>query len=389
MSDAPSLRETIESAMEADAATDVALEPVVEAPAPVEAAPEHEAAVETPAEAAARARDEAGRFKRVDKNEKPAATPEGVKKAAGEAVAAVKGKAAGVAPPPVSPAAKPVPEAAPFKAPQSWKPAMRELAAKLPPEFRPIVEESIRRDQETSRVMQESAQARQFASQVQQSLAPYELIARANGTDAMTFAGTALRDVAAIYSGAPQQAVAVVAGAVSMLQQRFGPQALDMINSAMEGRAAQVPQQMQQMAPPRDPRVDQLFARIERAQTQRLQSDINSAEEFLGAQEFGEDVRGTVADIIDVWAQQGKTSITQHDLQRAYDLACRTNEDVSKVLDARRVTEAARAQAPTVQRAKVAASSIRASPGVAAPRNQGPMSLRETIEAAAAAAQRT
>ena len=72
--------------------------------------------------------------------EKAEAAPEGAQKpvAGTKAGAAAQAKAGVEA---AAPAPAPAVEPAPIKAPQSWKPQMRELAQKLPAEFRPLLEE--------------------------------------------------------------------------------------------------------------------------------------------------------------------------------------------------------------------------------------------------------
>lgn len=367
--EAPSLRETIESAMSAPEPAPEAVEPVeVEAaPEPVEAEPQ-----ETAAEAAQRARDEKGRFA-PKSSEKPAAAPKGVEKAdPGKAAAADQGKPAGVTPP--APAGQPAAE--PFKAPQSWKPAVRELAAKLPAEFRPILDEAHRREIETTRVLSETAEARRTVEQVRTKLAPFEGLARANGMEAMDFAGSVLQTAAALQMGTPQQRAAVVAQIIGT----YGVD-VDAVNAAMQGQpqphaAAQPPQDVSRL-------VQQEFQRI--AQEAQAQKAATAWQEFqASAPEFLADVQEDMRFILERAGREGGNMT----YQQAYDRACKLNEGVQEVLAARKSVEAARAQAPTVQRAKVAASSIKATPVAAVTRPSGPRSLRDTIEEAVAA-QRT
>lgn len=350
--------EKAQATLDEAAAPETAVEPEA-APAETtttEARPDAPASEEKAAAAPQRVRDESGRFKPKDAKapEKPAAAPRGGANGAAPAVpAADQGKAVG-AEPPAAPTAAPVPS---VRAPQSWTPAEREAWGKVPAEAQAAI---ARREREIATTLQETAPVRQFASQVQQSLAPYESIARANGMDAMTFAGSALQNIAAIYAGAPQQAVSVVAGAVQMLQQRFGPQALDMINAAMEGKA--VPQGAPQpQQPPRDPRVDGLLAQLEQAKAQRFESMLAT---FAETHDFYPDVRADMADLIDVWGKQGriKGQPTQHDLERAYDFACRAHPEVSKALEQRKAAEAARTASAATQAARAAGVSLKSSP---------------------------
>jgi hypothetical protein len=353
--DAPSLRETIESAMSADA--EVAPE-VVEAPVEVEVAPEHVEAEpqETAAEAAARARDEKGRFatKPAEKAaEKPAAAPEGAEKAAKAKAAAVgQGKPAAVVTPPAV-AGAPAPEAPAVKAPQSWTPAEREAWAKAPPEIQKAVD---RREREMARTLQETAPIRQYAQQVHQSLAPYEGIARASGMDAMTWAGQALQTFAGLHQGTPQHRAGIIAQAIAT----YGID-VEAVNAAMQGQPA--PQAQPQQQPPDVNRlVEQAIQ--QRVQQARQVKAETAWQEFTGSQpEFLETVFPDMQEIVSLAERQGR-NITY---QQAYDRACKLNEEVSKILDQRKAAEAAKAQQASTQRARAAASSVRSTPAVATP----------------------
>lgn len=369
MPDAPSIRETIESAMNAEPEA-------VEAPAPVEveAAPEPVETTEpqeTAAEAAQRARDDKGRF--APKAEaKPAekTTPEPAKKTAPAPV-----RAAPVAPP----VAPPSTEAHPVKAPQSWKPAVRELAAKLPAEFRPILDEVHRRETETARVLQETSEARRTVEQVRATLQPFDGVARANGfPDTMSYAGSVLQMAAVLQMGTQVQKDA----ALAQLINQFGG-SIDGINSHLSGQA---PTQRAAPAPQQDVSriVEQEFQRrMQAASEQKATSDWEAFQ--ATAPEFLDDVKEDMRVILELAGRQGRNMT----YQQAYDRAVKLNENVAPVLEARKAAEAARAKAPTVQRSKAAAVSIKATPAAAVTRPTGPRSLREDIEAAVAESQRT
>ena len=372
--EAPSLRETLESAMNAEPAE---VEPV-EAPE-VEAAPEVPApdAAPTPAPSQERARDEAGRFA-PKAEQKPAQTKapvptKGGEKADGRAATEAKGKPAAAAPS-TAVAGAPAPVApSDVKSPQSFRATTKELAKRLPAEFHPILEDSIRIDNEAKRALNESAQARHYAQQVQQSLAPYESIARAAGApDAFTWAGSALQTVAGLYQGPPDHAIALAAQAVQLVQSRFGPQAIDRIAAILDGKAPQhVPQAQPQ--PQQQPQDVQALVQQTLAQ-ERAKAD---AQAFLSSQpEFLDDVKDDMLALMERDRAKGGNMTWQ----QAYDRACKLNEDVASVLAQRKSADAARAAAPTVRQAKAAAVSVKTSPVSGATRPAGPKSLRETIE---------
>ena len=367
----PTIREALEQAASAPPSTP---EP---APAPVESAPEPVAAAEAPSPAPSstatptdpppgeRSRDEAGRYTKQEKK------TEAVKGGLREAVKAeTPPKDAGaVAEPPATPVPAPTPEPS-FKAPQSLKPAAREAFSKAP---RELQEDLVRLDKEIHKTMQESAQARQLAREVHQSLSPFESIARANGTDVMTWAGQALQERAAVMSGAPDAAMRVVAQGIQMLQQRFGPQALDHLSAMLQGQPAP-----QQAAPPVD-----INATVEKVLEQRLAKAqearaLSEAQSFVeSAPEFLQEVLPDMLAIIEAEKARGR-KVTYQD---AYTRACKLNEEVAGILAQRKAAEGARTATAATQQARQAAVSVKTQPSQAP--KADPKSVRGALEAAA------
>jgi hypothetical protein len=355
-----SIRDSIEAAIEQHTPEPESA-PAVEA-APVEVpAPD---AAPSPAPTPGRARDEAGRF--APKAEKTAAAPEGAQKPA-LAAGAAEGKAAGISP---VPAAPPVPEPPKFRAPQSWKPAMRELAAKLPAEFHPLVEESLRIDNEAKRALNDSTEARRMAESVHRTLAPFEGLARANGMDAMSYAGNVLQMAAQLFQGPQPNRPALIA----QLIKQAGVNPED-VNPYLSGEKAPPAAPQQPQADPRE----QVRAILEEERIRQV------ATEFLESPpEFYETVQGDMHEILRLATAQGRKMTPQ----QAYDRACKLNEDVQGIIAQRKAAEAAKAQIVSTQRSKAAAVSIRAAPAEHPGKANGKRSLREEIEAAVAA-QRT
>jgi hypothetical protein len=330
--------------------------PVVETSAP-DAAP-------SPAPSQGRARDEAGRFTKAAEAapEKPAGTaPKGdVHGAASAAPPAGQGKAEGAVPPP-APSAEPA--SPPVKAPQSWTPQAREAFSKAPPE---VQAEVAKREKEIARALQEAAPARQYAQQVQESLRPYETIARANGMDAMSWAGQALQTVASLYAGTPQQKAQTIAQAILT-----SGADLEAINAALQN-----PQAPTRQAAPSQPRVD---PREEVRRILEEERTMSAAREFLAnPPEFYDTVKDDVHDILRLDRQRGGNLTPA----QAYDRACRFNEDVQSVLAQRKAAEAARTQQQVTARAQVAASSVRSTPAAAPSTAAQPKSIRGALEAA-------
>lgn len=368
------LRETIEAAMQAESSATPE-----SAPAP---APEVEAAVESSASAvepepsksvSGRQRDETGKFTpSVPGAKADAGKPEATETATVEA-------------------APPAPQA---KAPQSWKPAARELAARLPPEFHPILEEAHRRDRETAVALQRAAEVSRAHQGFQESIRPYEAMIRQSGAAPEQYVGSLLQAAHALSYGQPAQRAEALAGIVAqyasdlLRPDQTGP---DGTPSCALDRALVARMAGQRQAAPvapeyRDPRVDQLYAAIEQAKTSRAQAAqaaaVSLAESFGATHEFLADVKDDVADIVQVWEQRG-LRVDDKALERAYNIACQQHPEISKILQGRQTVDASRARAPTVQAAKAAAASIKGS-AVAASGPAKEMTLRETIEAAMA-----
>jgi hypothetical protein len=273
-------------------------------------------------------------------------------------------KATGVAPE-AAPVAQPV---AAIKPPQSWKPAAREHWATLPPD---VQAEIARREGETSRVLNETTDARQFRETFQQTISPYESMLRSEGADPMQAMGSLLETARQLRSGSPQQKAALVAQIVK----GYGVP-IDGLDAALAGQPYQGPQHA-----PVDPRVDQLFAQIEQAKAQRAQQEAQSADEavqsFGSDKEFFNDVRDDMADLIEVAERRGQ----KLDLETAYRRALAMNDEISKVVQQREAAKSAGNAKASTQRAKAAASSVRSS-GPAPKAATGNESLREAIEAA-------
>ncbi len=297
-----------------------------------------------------RARDDKGRF--AEKGKQPAVKPSAAKGPAGAAPPAgqAQGTPAGVVPSPSAPAGEPVHPA--IKPPASWTPAAREAFAKAPPEVQREVE---RREKDMNRALQESAQARQYAAQVRETLAPYEGLARANGMDTTKWVGSIAQTAAVLHMGAPQAKEQILA----QLIQAYG---IDPAGVARFLTGEAQPQAHQPPQPPQDVGrlVEQaLQTRIQAATQERIQRE---ADEFVAtAPEFLNDVWQEMGLIRQAAANAGRNMTWA----QAYDKACQMNEEVSTTLAQRKAAQAARAPQPVTGAARAAASSVRSRPAAA------------------------
>ena len=279
------------------------------------------------------------------------------------------------APPEPTPTKAVAPEpkvaAEPVKAPQSWKAHARELVAKLPPEFKPILEEVNRRDREIETAMRESAESRQVSQRFREAVAPFEYALRSSGTDPFQAFQTMMRSTMVLANGAPGDKVDLVADVI----QRYGVD-LGMLANRLEGKVTP-----QQVSPDqyRDPRVDALLSQVEQARAQRSEVLNQEAARMIGEvqnEEFFADVRDAMADILEVSAKRG-VAMTPRE---AYNRAVWADPHVAEVLQQRQAAKQA-GNLGSTQRAAAAASSVRGSPAVANTGTQS-VNLRGDIEAA-------
>jgi hypothetical protein len=276
---------------------------------------------------------------------------------------------------PAAPAPAPAPVAETYKPPQSWKAQIRERWASLPPE---VQAEVVRREREVEGNLRESAEAKKGWSQFRETVTPYEAMLRAEGVDPIRAVGSLLQTMAALRTAPPQHKAAMVANMVKS----FGVP-IDALDAALVGEASQP----QSQAPYRDPRVDQLFSRLEQAQAARQQQTQAQAQQEIqsvAGEEFFEDVREDMADLIDAASRRGVAL----SLKDAYSRAVKLNPATSEVLAQRDAAKAATTANAATAAARKASSSVRPNPGGAVEGNREPDSLRDHLEAAWATRQK-
>lgn len=294
----------------------------------------------------------------------------------------------GAAPPTVAPpeGIKPGPKAEPKeRAPASWRPDVREHWAQLPPDVRAEV---ARREAEMQRTLQESSDARKFAEQLNRVVAPYEAFIKAENSNPLQAIDNLMGTAARLRTGTAPELAQLMAGLVRQFGVgRFGNQFIEALDSALAGEVPQVNAQQaqmqqaiqQQLAP-----VTQFMAQFQQAQAvqekRRHAKATSEVQQFLERAEFGEDVRDTMADLIEV-ARMHERDLS---LQEAYEQACVGNARVRQVLQGRAKQRGGQQLSGAAQRAKAAAVSVSGAPALAGPQPE-PDSVRAAIEAAIAA----
>jgi hypothetical protein len=314
-----------------------------------------------------RVRDSLGRF--VAKPKGPEVASEGAAAPAPATPQAGLPTGAPGAPQPGAVASAPPP-------PQSWSPSAREHWAAMPPA---VQQEVHRREVEMQRYVNDTAGARHVAERFYQTVQPFLPTIQAEGVDAITAVSNLMQFATRMRMGTPAEKAITIAALVKS----YGVD-VHALDSALVGQLPTEtnPQASVQAA------VQQALAPIYQAAQARQQQITQQAawgarsemEAFAQdpKHEFFNDLRGTMADMIEVAERQGR----EMSLQEAYQRAALLHPEVSKVIIARQQGNQARQLTAAAQRAKAAAVSVRGSAPVGSPNGPEPSSIRESIEAA-------
>lgn len=318
------------------------------APAAVEPAAVEVVSSETPGkdEPIDRSRDEQGRFAKKAKEEAEAKA-KAAEPTKAEPVAEVKAEA---------------PKAEALKAPQSWKPAIREKFAALPPE---IQQEVLRREGEITKTMQERADDSRTAQSFRQTLAPYDNLLRQWGPNPAAALSAVLQAANSISASTPEAAAQALA---QIVHSRGIP--IEALDQALARGPQAAPQAQQQPAPAMSPASirSEIGNMVLESQVKKMLAD---PPEFLA------DVEKQMVDIIKFKRSSGEI-MSPGD---AYNLACQMNPEIRGVLEQREAAKRAATTQVATQRAKDAASSVRSEPAAAIKASQ-PKTTRDDVEAA-------
>lgn len=262
-----------------------------------------------------------------------------------------------VTPAPTPTVATPTP-APKFKAPQSWKPQLREKFSTLPVEVQAEVD---RREREATTLAQQAAESRKFHESFQQAVQPFQSHLAAKGVNPVQAFQSLLQTQHALETAPPQQRAAMAAQII----RNFGVD-IAMLDEELSrpGGPTHAPQGQQHMDPTqiaaqvRQSIMQDLQRQRQHVELQRAQKELASFED----KEFFEDVRETMADIMEIAAKRGVVMTTE----QAYNQACQMHPDVSAALSQRpAVAPVPTANPAATARAKAAASSVRSSPAKA------------------------
>lgn len=313
-----------------------------------------------------RERDERGRFKSKGE-EPPQETPE-----TPQAPPTDPTQGQGPSDTPIAPAPPP----GDLKAPASWRPEIREKWGAVDTDVKAEIH---RREREHQLVLQNSAQARQFVDAFEKTIAPYQVFIRAEQSNPLQAVDNLMGMAALLRTGTPVQKAQLLDSIIS--QHGIDVQMLDNVIAArMYGQST--PATGGQAF--HDPRVDQLLQQQQLMMQQQAQAEQvemqQGIEAFASAagHEFFNDVRHTMADMIEIAAKQGKVM----PLEEAYKKACKLDDGISKIMASRQTAQNPRALTQAALRAKRAASSVKGDTtphGATVPKDD---SIRSALEAA-------
>ena len=362
--DGPDLRSSIESAIDRSEGGETA------PTQPAESAPD---AGTQPVEKSARGdRDALGRFvpKAGESPQKGQEAPQAAPGTPGIAPAQIGQPAAIPAPP----------QPGVFNAPASWSPTAREVWKTLPAAAQA---EIVRREGDMARYVNEMAPARNIAERFTQTIQPFLGTIQQEGVDPLTAVRNLMQVTQTLRQGTQYEKARTVADIVKVYGVDIGTLDSALVGVAPPEGQAGVPdsQYVQQL-------VQQQLAPLYQAAQARQQAVVQQAEgeaqSELGAfasdpkNEFFEDLRHEMADIIELGEKHGR-NVT---LEQAYERAAMLHPEVSKVMLARQQGVNARTLTQNAQRARSATVSVRGSAPIGGPVGREPNSIRESIEAA-------
>jgi hypothetical protein len=272
------------------------------------------------------------------------------------------------------------------RAPGSWTPVAREKWAALPTE---IQREVLKRERDIANGFNEVAEIKKFRDVYGGIMNQHQGIINAEGGDGMKMTRDLFQTAATLYNGSPDQKVRTVAAMI----RNFGID-LQMLDEHLSqtmgngGNGAAPPQRSQYAGGGPDiaslvrQQVDAALApyanQRQEALTREVDDDIaNFASD--PANEFFDDVKDTMADLLDVATKQHKTL----SLQDAYKRATLMHSEIADVITDRQLREKASSRNEAAAKAKRRAVSVTGAPATdLATGVQRGDSLRADLEAA-------
>jgi hypothetical protein len=301
----------------------------------------------------------------------------------------------------VSPAAKPTPgrnaaasasgdgpnsPAAPAqktRAPQSWRPEIRTHWEGLPAE---VQAEILKRETEVTRGLTEAANSRRFANDFSQTIRPFEHLLLASGVKNPLVAVRNLMTTAAtLQTGTQSQKALTIANIIKAYSVDIAT--LDQVLSGQQPKnsPAAIPDEVigavrRELAPIRE------FMGRQQQQTtyqqqQLEQESAQTIEQFAAdpQNEFYEDLREDMADLLDMAARRGRIMT----IQEAYERSAASHPEISKLVAKKKAQAAATRSRAGIDRARRASSSLpQGTPAAVGGSSARPVGLRGAVSQA-------
>jgi len=255
------------------------------------------------------------------------------------------------------------------KAPQSWKPSVRENWDALPSDVRAEIH---RRESDIQRGLREASEFSKVGKTFKETVAPFEATIQTLGVSAEEAVGELFKTDHTLRHGQPREKASRLLG----LMEYYGVDIDDM--NAVLTNAEPDP------SPSLDPAVEERLKRLE-SQGAVVDQDNSSRaskmlQEFIATEpEFYDDVKGRMADLIGAGAAST--------LEQAYEMATWADADVRKVLLQRETAQKGDETRRKAEEAARASGSVNGSPrsGGSVSQTSDPSDLRGTLNAAFAA----
>ncbi len=270
-------------------------------------------------------------------------------------------------------------ESASVKAPASWKPGAREHWGKVPIEAQ---REIARREKHMDNMIRESSDSRKHVADFNEMMFPFEPLIAAQNSTPFQAVHNLMTTAAGLTLGTAQQKAQIISNIIGQYGVDVSELDTILVNQGGGQAAGQAPadpnfQNMlqQQLAPIHG------FMNDLNSQRQNYEAGQQATmEDEIGAfaqdpkNEFFEDVREPMADLMEMAAGRGE-SMT---IQQAYDKACRMDDGISVIIGKRGAANTAAGRKKTIAQKRHAASSIQGN-SVGSQEGQGASSIRGAL----------
>jgi hypothetical protein len=270
------------------------------------------------------------------------------------------------------------------RAPQSWRPEIRTHWEGLPTE---VQAEILKRETEVTRGLTEAANSRRFANDFSQTIRPFEHLLLASGVkNPLVAVRNLMTTAASLQTGTQAQKALTIANIIKA----YGVD-IATLDQVLSGRQppkdspAAIPDEVigavrRELAPIRE------FMGRQQQQTtyqqqQLEQESAQTIEQFAAdpENEFYEDLREDMADLLDMAARRGRIMT----IQEAYERSAASHPDISKLVAKKKAQAAAVRSRAGIDRARRASSSLaQGTPAAVGGGSARPVGLRGAVSQA-------